>query len=80
MASTGRGHHWVASGLGAAAGSARSEAVGADRSGAIVLLRAADAAAARDALGSLPLVANGITSFVEFTEVIPAGEGHGTPA
>ena len=31
----------------------------ADRFGAIVLLRAADAAAARDALGSLPLVANG---------------------
>jgi hypothetical protein len=52
----------------------------ADRSGAIVLLRATDVAAARDALGSLPLVANGITSFGEFTEVIPAGEGHGTSA
>ena len=52
----------------------------ADRSGAILLLRAVDAAAARDALGSLPLVANGITSFGEFTEVIPAGEVHGTPA
>jgi hypothetical protein len=52
----------------------------ADRSGAVLLLRAADVAAARDALGSLPLVANGITSFGEFTEVIPAGEVHGTPA
>jgi hypothetical protein len=31
------------------------------------------------ALGSLPLVANGITSFGEFTEVIPAGEVPGTP-
>src|SRR5262249_34474077 len=47
----------------------------ADRSGAIILLRAADAAAARDALGSLPLVANGITSFGEFKEVIPIGDG-----
>ncbi|MGH3292746.1 MAG: hypothetical protein ACRDP7_13140 [Trebonia sp.] len=52
----------------------------ADRSGAIVLLRDADAAVARDALGSLPLVANGITSFGEFTKVIPAGEVRGTPA
>jgi ketosteroid isomerase-like protein len=47
----------------------------ADRSGAIVLLRAADAAAARDALSSLPLVANGITSFGEFTEVDEARGG-----
>jgi hypothetical protein len=52
----------------------------ADRSGVIVLLRDADAVAARDALSSLPLVANGITSFGEFTEVIPAGEVRGTPA
>jgi hypothetical protein len=52
----------------------------ADRSGAIILLRAVDAAAARDTRGSLPLVANGITSFGEFTEVIPAGEVRGTPA
>jgi hypothetical protein len=41
----------------------------ADQSGVIVLLHAADLAAARDAVGSLPLVANGITSF-ELTEVI----------
>jgi ketosteroid isomerase-like protein len=46
----------------------------ADRSGAIVLLRTADAAAARDALSSLPLVANGITSFGELTEVISTEE------
>ena len=52
----------------------------ADRSGVIILLRAADVAAARDALGSLPLVANGITSFGAFTEVIPSGEVHGAPA
>lgn len=51
----------------------------ADRSGAIVLLRAADAAAARDALSSLPLVANGITSFSEFTEVISAAEIRAEP-
>jgi len=43
----------------------------ADRSGAVILLRAADAAAARDALSSLPLVVNRITSFGEFIEVIP---------
>jgi ketosteroid isomerase-like protein len=49
----------------------------ADRSGAIVLLRAADAATARDALSSLPLVANGITSFGEFTAVISADEARG---
>jgi hypothetical protein len=52
----------------------------ADRSGAIVLLRADDAAAARDALGSLPLVANGITSFGEFTEVIPVDAARGAQA
>ena len=50
----------------------------ADRSGAIILLRTADAAAARDALSSLPLVANGIASFGELTEVISAGEARGT--
>ena len=49
----------------------------ADRSGAILLLRAADAAAARDALSSLPLVANGITSFGELTEVVSAAEARG---
>jgi hypothetical protein len=49
----------------------------ADRSGAIVVLRAIDAAAARDALSSLPLVANGITSFGEFTEVVSAAEARG---
>jgi hypothetical protein len=46
----------------------------ADRSGAIILLRTGDEAAARDALSTLPLVANGITSFGEFTEVISADE------
>jgi ketosteroid isomerase-like protein len=51
----------------------------ADRSGAIVLLRAADEAAARDALSSLPLVANGITSFGELTEVISAEEARSAP-
>jgi hypothetical protein len=49
----------------------------ADRSGAIILLRAADAAAARDALSSLPLVANGITGFGELTEVVSAAEARG---
>ena len=49
----------------------------ADRSGAIILLRAADAAAARDALSSLPLVANGITSFGELTEVVSVAEARG---
>jgi hypothetical protein len=43
------------------------------------LLRAADLAAARDALGRLPLVANGITK-VEFTEVIPFDSIPGDPA
>ena len=42
----------------------------ADCSGAVLLLRAADLAAAREAVSSLPLVTNGITSF-ELTEVIP---------
>jgi hypothetical protein len=41
----------------------------ADRSGAVLLLRAADMAAARQAVSSLPLVTHGITSF-ELTEVI----------
>jgi len=49
----------------------------ADQSGAIVVLRAVDAAAARDALSSLPLVANGITSFGEFTEVVSVAEARG---
>ena len=58
------------------AGIAETVFLKADRSGAIILLRDADAAAARDALSSPPLVANGITSLGEFTEVvsaIPAG-------
>jgi hypothetical protein len=46
--------------------------VKADWSGAVLLLRAADLAAAREAVGSLPLVAHGITSF-ELTEVISPG-------
>jgi hypothetical protein len=41
----------------------------ADWSGAVLLLRAADHAAARDAVDSLPLVTSGITRF-ELTEVI----------
>ncbi len=41
----------------------------ADWSGAVLLLRAADQAAAREAVGSLPLVTHGITRF-ELTEVI----------
>lgn len=40
-----------------------------DQSGAFVLLRTADLASARDAVESLPLVVNGITS-VEITEVV----------
>ena len=51
----------------------------ADHSGAFVRLRAADLAAARDAIGRLPLVANGITK-VEFTEVIPFDSIPGDPA
>ena len=50
----------------------------ADWSGAVLLLRAADMAAAREAVGSLPLVANGITSF-ELTEVITPGSIPGAP-
>jgi hypothetical protein len=45
----------------------------ADWSGVFVLLQAADLAAARAAVGSLPLVANGITSF-QLTEVITPPE------
>jgi hypothetical protein len=51
----------------------------ADHSGAFVWLRAADLAAAREAIGRLPLVANGITK-VEFTEVIPFDAIPGDPA
>lgn len=51
----------------------------ADWSGAVLLLRAADLAAAREAVGSLPLVANRITSF-ELTEVITPGSLHDAPA
>ena len=50
----------------------------ADWSGVVLLLRAADLAAARAAVGSLPLVANGITSF-ELTEVITPGSISGAP-
>jgi hypothetical protein len=50
----------------------------ADWSGAVLLLRA-DLAAAREAVGSLPLVTNGITSF-ELTEVITPGSIPGVPA
>jgi hypothetical protein len=45
----------------------------------VLLLRAADLAAAREAVGSLPLVANRITSF-ELTEVITPGSLHDAPA
>jgi hypothetical protein len=41
----------------------------ADWSGAVLLLRAADHAAAREAVDSLPLVTSGITR-IELTEVI----------
>jgi hypothetical protein len=44
----------------------------ADWSGAVLLLRTGDLAAARQAVGSLPLVTNGITSF-ELAEVIIPG-------
>ncbi len=50
----------------------------ADWSGAVLLLRAADMADARTAVDSLPLVANGITSF-ELTEVITPGSIPGAP-
>lgn len=51
----------------------------ADRSGAVLLLRTSDLAAARAAVGSLPLVTNGITSF-ELTEVITPGSLPNAPA
>jgi hypothetical protein len=41
----------------------------ADHSGAFILVRTAELASARDAIESLPIAANGLTS-VEFTEVI----------
>lgn len=50
----------------------------ADRSGAVLLLRAADLTAARDAVESLPVAAHGITS-VEFTEFIAPGSIPGAP-
>jgi hypothetical protein len=51
----------------------------ADWSGVVLLLRAGDLAAARQAVGSLPLVTNGITNF-ELTEVITPGSPHDAPA
>ncbi len=51
----------------------------ADWSGVVLLLRAADMAAAREVLGSLPLVTREITSF-ELTEVITPGNLHDAPA
>jgi hypothetical protein len=45
----------------------------------VLVLRAADLAAAREAVGSLPLVTHGITSF-ELTEVITPGGIPGAPA
>lgn len=48
----------------------------ADYSGAVLLLRTHDLPAARQAVASLPLVTNGITSF-ELTEVMTPG---GIPA
>ncbi len=51
----------------------------ADWSGVVLLLRAADLAAAREAVGSLPLVTSGITSF-ELTGVITPGSIPGAPA
>ena len=50
----------------------------ADWSGAVLVLRTADLAAARAAVGSLPLVTNGITSF-ELTEVVTPGSIPGAP-
>jgi len=44
----------------------------ADWSGAVLLLRAVDLPAARKAVDSLPLVAQGLTSF-ELTEVVSPG-------
>ena len=46
----------------------------ADWSGAVLLLRTSDLSAAREAVDSLPLVTNGITSF-ELTEVITPATG-----
>jgi hypothetical protein len=51
----------------------------ADWSGAVLLLRTRDLPAAREAVDSLPLVTNGITSF-ELTEVITPGGIPGAPA
>ena len=51
----------------------------ADRSGAVLLLRAADLAAARKAVDSLPLVTNEVTRF-ELTEVITPASISGAPA
>lgn len=51
----------------------------ADWSGAVLLLRTSDLPAAREAVDSLPLVTNGITSF-ELTEVITPGSIPGAPA
>jgi hypothetical protein len=44
----------------------------------VLLLRASDLAAAREAVDSLPLVTNGITSF-ELTEVITPDQVPGDP-
>ena len=51
----------------------------ADWSGTVLLLRTADLVAARQAVDSLPLVINGITSF-ELTEVITPGSVPDAPA
>lgn len=51
----------------------------ADWSGAVLLLRTSDLAAAREAVDSLPLVIHGITSF-ELTEVITPGSVSSAPA
>jgi hypothetical protein len=50
----------------------------ADWSGVVLLLRASDLAVAREAVDSLPLVTNGITSF-ELTEVITPDQVPGDP-
>ena len=50
----------------------------ADFSGAVLLLRTSDLPVAREAVDSLPLVTNGITSF-ELTEVITPGSVRGAP-
>ena len=52
--------------------------VKADQSGAFLLVRSADLASARDAVGSLPLAAHGLTS-VEFAEVIAVDGIPGDP-